>query len=161
MTHPGASCDESDKRECSDQTRSAPLRERKPQQGPNERPFVQGTQPLRRWVGRRQPLTVANAQGLVRSGLLLGSLRRNAGQFVEVRDDAGQDAEHTGAVERDGFPLGIGLGSQVDDTRFAALQTIQPIAAPADIVSLPGPLLVAGMTTAGGARDALTDDPPA
>ncbi len=35
------------------------------------------------------------------------------GEFIQVRDDAGQDVRHTGAVEPDVFRLGVGLRNQI------------------------------------------------
>jgi hypothetical protein len=63
--------------------------------------------------------------------LLLVDDRRVSGQLVEVSDDAGRYAEHAGTVERDVFRVGIGLGPQVHDDQFPAIQTLQSFAAPA------------------------------
>jgi hypothetical protein len=59
-------------------------------------------------------LPVADAPGrdVCVLGPLLGT-RRETGQLVQVGDDPGQHPEHSGAVERHGFRLGIGLGPQV------------------------------------------------
>lgn len=116
--------------------RSAPLGGRKIPQGPEGRPFFPSAQPFRRRVRLRQPSTVTDAPGLLILGFLPGGPRRVAGRPVKVRDDAGQDAEHTRAVEPDEFPLGIGLRSQVDDDLFASLETLHPLPAPAESVQL-------------------------
>ena len=76
-------------------------------------------------------MTVLDAPGLVIQGSLLSGSRRVAGEFVQVRDDSGQNATHSGSIKPNVFRLGIGLGSEIHNDLFAALQTLQPIAAPA------------------------------
>ena len=69
--------------------------------------------------------------GVLDCGLLLVGDRRVSGQLVEVGDDVGQHPKHAGAVERDVFRLGVGLGPQVHHDQFPAVQAFQPLAAPA------------------------------
>ena len=74
--------------------------------------------------------------GVLDFGYLLVGDRRESGPLVEVGDDAGQHPEHMGAVERDVFRLGIGLGPRIDHDHFPAVQTVQPLAAPAEGIQL-------------------------
>jgi hypothetical protein len=74
--------------------------------------------------------------GVPALGWTLGGARRVSGQLVQVSDDAGQHAEHAGAVERDVFRLGIGLGPQIHHDLLPAVQAIQPLATPAKRVQL-------------------------
>jgi hypothetical protein len=76
-------------------------------------------------------MTVLDAPGLDIQGSLLSGSGRVAGEFFRVRDDSGQNAKHSGAIKPNVFCLGIGLGSEIHNDLFAALQTLQPIAAPA------------------------------
>src|SRR5512135_810516 len=62
--------------------------------------------------------------------------RREAGQTVQVGDDAGQHPEHAGAVERNVFRLGIGLRPQVHNDLVPALQAFQPRATLSECVQL-------------------------
>jgi hypothetical protein len=71
--------------------------------------------------------------GVLDCGLLLVGDRRVSGQLVEVGDDVGQHPKHAGAVERDIFRLGIGLGPQVHHDPLTAIQAFQPLAALAEI----------------------------
>ena len=45
-------------------------------------------------------------------------------EFVQVRDDSGQNATHSGSIKPNVFHLGIGLGSEIHNDLFAALQTL-------------------------------------
>jgi len=60
---------------------------------------------------------------------LLGEDRREAGQFLEPGDDAGQHPRYTGAVARDESRLGIGLEPQNDHDLFPAVLTVWSLAA--------------------------------
>lgn len=115
--------------ECPDRVRSALLRWRKIQQGPESGPFFPHGQSFRWRVGFRQPFAVTDAPGFGGSllGLLLGD-RRESGQSVQVGDDAGQHPEHAGTVKRDIFRLGIGLRAQVHHDVLPAIQASQPLA---------------------------------
>ena len=107
------------------------------QQGAEGSPLFLHRQSFRRRVGLRQPSPVAGAPGFDAPFLdVLLRDRREAGQTVQVGDDAGQHSEHAGAVERDVFRLGIGLRPQVHHNLVIALQAFQPRATPSERVQL-------------------------
>jgi hypothetical protein len=92
---------------------------------------------LRRRVGLRQSSPVAGEPGFDAPVLdVLLRDRREAGQAVQVSDDAIQHPEYAGAVERDVFRLGIGLRPQVHHDLVPALQAFQPLATPSECVQL-------------------------
>jgi hypothetical protein len=77
------------------------------------------------------------ALGVLDFDYLLVGDRRRSGPLVEVRDDSGQHLKYTGTVERQVFGLGIGVGPQIDYDHLPAVQSFQPIAAPAKSFHLP------------------------
>lgn len=115
------------------------LLRRKTEGGPSGRSFFLDAQPLRRWVGLRLPSPMAGPPFLsvLAFGSTLVAPRRVSGQFVEVGDGAGQRAEHAWVVERDVSRLRIGLGPKIDHDPLPAVQTFQPLEAPAEGFQLP------------------------